>query len=535
MSASPVEQTPEQIAAEIEGFFAAHSRVLLLEEGRVAFDFAEAKYSLSAEHGRCTLHLWSEERNLVRRVVFTRLRKGDLQIGTLRFGQTQPQILELISDPDRRTASAREQTRVRFLPKVERALRSAFPDWVVDPFRTAMDLEKSLGPAYARGVMHRGQKAWAVVAINAEESLPMIDGILTIGILWLQHLRESGDGRRVFQGLRLLVPPGLAHTTLARMQWLRPDAAQWELYEFDERNESLMQRDVADVGNLITKLPHAPDEAGMAERFGDAVERVLRLLRADRRDVVELRLRSSTYLSLLLHGLEFARLRLRASANSFHREVEITLGAGPNETELNDFNEAALREMLMRLFERRCAGGSAKDPLYRMQPERWLESVLRRDISPLTAESSSFAQFDPQHVYAQVPAFSAADRGMIDLLAVTREGRLAVLELKAEEDMHFALQALDYWIRVRWHHTQTVDPSTGLGVFQQHGFFKSLRLKPEVPLLYLVAPSLRIHPATEIVLRYVKPEVEWTLLGLAEQWRKQVKVVVRKRSHSQQA
>jgi hypothetical protein len=37
---------------------------------------------------------------------------------------------------------------------------------------------------------------------------------------------------------------------------------------------------------------------------------------------------------------------------------------------------------------------------------------------------------------------------MIDVLAVTREGRLAVLELKAEKDIHLPLQGLDYWSRV---------------------------------------------------------------------------------------
>ena len=51
------------------------------------------------------------------------------------------------------------------------------------------------------------------------------------------------------------------------------------------------------------------------------------------------------------------------------------------------------------------AGGDKRDPLYRMQPERWLESVLRRDVEPLDAH------LDAAHVYTQVPAFAAADRG----------------------------------------------------------------------------------------------------------------------------
>ena len=119
---------------------------------------------------------------------------------------------------------------------------------------------------------------------------------------------------------------------------------------------------------------------------------------------------------------------------------------------------------------------------------------------------------------------------MLDLLSVTGDGRLAVLELKANEDLHFALQGLDYWLRVRWHHTQTVDAATGMGAFQRHGYFRGVRLSADPPRLFLVAPSLRIHPATEQVLRYFKPEVEWTLLGLDERWRSRMRVITRKRS-----
>lgn len=528
--ASTAEQTPEEIAVEIEQFFASHSRVLMLEAGGTIFDFEDAKFSLSSEHKRCTLHCWSEERNLVRRVIATKLRKGELQLFTLRFGQTKPEVLELVSDPDRRSATAREQSRTRFIPRLERVLRDTFPHFSIDRFTTAMDLENSFGPAFARGTMHAGQKAWAVVGINGDESQDTIDGVLTVGILWLQHCREHGDGRRLYQGLRVIVPPGTAMLTLARMQWLRTDAAQWELYEFDQAKEVLTERDPYDSGNLVTRLPSAPNEGAVAERFGEAISRVMDVVPQSHHGSVQQQLRSSTHLALLLHGLEFARIRQTTSANSFNRVAEITFGAGANETPLTDETKPMLREFASELFERRHAKGSMRDPLFRMQPERWLESILRRDIAPLTAGTSSFQQFDSEHVYAQVPAFQHIDRGMIDLLTVTREGQLAVLELKANEDMHFALQALDYWIRVRWHHTQTVDSSSGLGAFQQHGFFSSLRLKDGNPLLYLVAPSLRIHPATEVVLRYLKSEVEWTILGLNEKWREGVKVVFRKHS-----
>ena len=251
------------------------------------------------------------------------------------------------------------------------------------------------------------------------------------------------------------------------------------------------------------------------------------------RAIVEQRIRNGSELAFLLHGLEFARIRTAFAGNTFNPAQEITFGAGANETPLTPENETDLRSLVTRLFERRTATGDHSDPLYRMQPERWLESVLRRNVEPIDDH------LDPAHVYTQVPAFAASDRGMLDLLSVTRTtspqaGRLAVIELKADDDLHLALQGLDYWIRVRWHHLQTADtatgPTFGLGEFQRHGYFTGLRLSPEPPRLYLVAPALRIHPATETVLRYLSPRVDWTLVALDERWRKQIKVVWRKHS-----
>jgi hypothetical protein len=139
-----------------------------------------------------------------------------------------------------------------------------------------------------------------------------------------------------------------------------------------------------------------------------------------------------------------------------------------------------------------------------------------RDISALDEK------LDHGCLYSQVPAFSASDRAMLDVLTTTRERRLAVVELKADEDIHLPLQGLDYWSRVQWHHAR--------GEFQRYGYFPERELSPEDPLLFLVAPTLHIHPATDTVLRYISPDIEWTLIGIDERWRDGVRVIFRKRS-----
>jgi hypothetical protein len=115
---------------------------------------------------------------------------------------------------------------------------------------------------------------------------------------------------------------------------------------------------------------------------------------------------------------------------------------------------------------------------------------------------------------------------MIDVLTLTREGRLAVLELKADEDIHLPLQGIDYWSRVSLHHSR--------GEFQKFGYFSGRELSAQAPLLIMVAPALHVHPATDTLLRYIAPEIEWTLLGIDERWRKKLRVVFRKRPEKSQ-
>jgi hypothetical protein len=44
-----------------------------------------------------------------------------------------------------------------------------------------------------------------------------------------------------------------------------------------------------------------------------------------------------------------------------------------------------------------------------------------------------------------------------------------------------------------------------------------------------VAPALHVHPATDVLLRYIAAEIEWEFVGIDERWREGVKVVFRKR------
>jgi hypothetical protein len=390
-----------------------------------------------------------------------------------------------------------------------------------------MDLEHSFGPAYARGRLLKGTAAEAVIGVGEAESAAMADGVLTLGILWLDYCRNHGDGRRHFGGLKVIVPAGAWHTTAERMAWLNHATADFQLFTLDERSEELTPVDFRDTGNLESRLVHAFSTEAARERCRAGIDRLMELIPAAARERVETRPNSATEVGLLLHGLEFARVRRGAAAHSFAHENEASFGAGASETPLSEENEEVCRALFARLFASRCADGAHTDPLFRMAPERWLESRLRAGIAELLPGLRG------DLMYSQVPALTSGDRGMLDLLTLDREGRLAVLELKADEDLHLPLQALDYWIRVRALNADRQASEGGgreLSAFERQGYFAGAEVSPREPRLLLAAPALRIHPANEPVLRYFSPQVEWELIAVSEHWRRELKVVFRKRS-----
>ena len=486
-----------------------------------------ARYSVGESHGRCLLEVWSEERNLVRTVVDVKERARCLRLVTRRMGVAKPQTLELVPTSDRRTPTARDTARRNYLRLLERVLSRQFIGAKVDGMRAAMDLEHSFGPAYVRGRLLKGSAADAVIGVGDAESASTIDGILTLGILWLDYCRNHGDARRHFGGLKVVVPVGAWRTTAERIAWLNHGAADFALFTLDERSEELMPVDFRDIGNLDSGLVHAFSSAAALDRCQSGIDRVLALVPPAARERIEIRPHAATEVGLLLHGLEFARVRHSASAHSFARQEEVTFGAGPNETPLAVENEPLCRNLFERLFLSRHAGGAHTDALFRIAPERWLESRLRCGIAELLPELRG------DQLHSQVPALSTGDRGMLDLLTLDRNGRLVVLELKASEDLHLPLQALDYWIRVRALNAdrQAAPPASApRSAFERNGYFAGAEVSELPPRLILAAPALRIHPANETVLRYLSPEIEWEFIALTEHWRRELRIVFRKRS-----
>jgi hypothetical protein len=503
----------ESLARLLQDFLSGSRDAVVLEDGGVIFDLSQAKYSIAAEYGKCLLQFWSAERNLVRRVVDAEVRNDVLLLSVQRLGQARPSKLEICRERDRRSPSERRTVRALYRQKLERVIERTFPAWKLARLSSAMDLERSFGPIYARGLLTKGRSAFALLGVNQQETQASIDAALTFGILWLDSCRQAQRGKTVVEGLQLFVPR--AHSALARerIAHLDTNAARWHVYEFDEREDSVLEMDCNDRGNVATHLVHCPDEVAARERFAGPIAQIRELIPEAEAVVL-----SGAEIAFRLYGLEFARARLAHEAGSFRNMQEIVFGLGAEERVLDENNAAEFIELVRRVGEMRHPEGPRDHPLFRLHAERWLESLVVHHVGDLDE------RLDATCVYSQVPAFSACDRAMIDVLTVTREGRLAVVELKADEDIHLPLQGLDYWSRVRWHQAR--------GEFQRFGYFAGRELSSDAPLLFLVAPALHVHPATDTLLHYISPEIKWTLLGIDERWRNGVRCVFRKRASS---
>src|SRR5260370_35046461 len=99
--------TPQALTRTVQDFLSEAAGAVVLENGAVAFDLAQSKYSISGEYNRCLLHLLSPERNAVRRVLEAEVKNATLRLAVHRLGQPRPSALETCRDRDDRTPTAR--------------------------------------------------------------------------------------------------------------------------------------------------------------------------------------------------------------------------------------------------------------------------------------------------------------------------------------------------------------------------------------------------------------------------------------------
>ena len=492
----PARRTPgrsaEEIRAVIEAFLANCRQPVLLEPGEELLPLTSENFDLGMRGSHLTLQAWDTRRNLTRRVTgIDESTAGRLELVVERFARKEGRVFLL--DVSRRSGAdmSRRGGRLVLRERFRLFLRRQFPQWTLAELSAEADLEHSLSPAFPRAFLRHGQHGWAAIACPPDGDA---SAVLTFGLIWLAYLR-SRERRVTLEGLAIYVPEGAESCTALRLLCLNPAAARFELFRYTDQDD-VTAVDPHDRGNLDTRLePCRRPEPNCADAWRDitSLPGVERVPKHDGRE------------SLRVRGIEFAEIAAG----------ELRFGLA----ERIPARQHHLREIGALVSElERARSADARDrnhPFYRQFPEAWLESQARAQIETIDATLLH------EPVYGQVPAFAGGERGIMDLLAVDRNGRLAVVELKASADPHLPLQALDYWIRVKWH----LDRAE----FGRFGYFPGAALRGDPPRLLLVAPSLEFHPTTEIVLSFFSPAIDVERIGLAVEWRKGLEVMFRLR------
>lgn len=474
--------------AAIEAFLAQCREPALLEPGEELLPLSGDNFAIEVRGERLTLQAWDRSRNITRRVVEVgELSKARLELTVERFAKRQGQMFLL--DLARRSGAdlGKRSGRLIFRERFRLMLRRQFPDWTLAEISAEANLEFSLSPAFPRAWLRRGQHGWAAIACPPEADS---NAVLTFGLIWLDLLRRR-EQRCTIEGLGIYMPAGSERATALRMLCLD---TRVELFTYTG-DDDLARIDPRDHGNLDTRLEtcrRTPfDRSGVWQRIAE-LPGVEEIAKHDGRA------------SLRVHGLEFAEVENGAVHFGLHQRHPAA-----------EHHVAEIERLVEELLLARSPESNREHPLYRQYPEAWLESLAREQMETLDASLLA------RPIYGQVPAFAGGERGILDLLAVDLRGRLAVIELKASSDLHLPLQAIDYWIRVKWHLDR--------GDFQRHGYFPGIELRTDPPRLLLVSPSLEFHTTTETILGFFAQHIEVERIGLAVEWRKGLRVMFRLR------
>jgi hypothetical protein len=311
----------------------------------------------------------------------------------------------------------------------------------------------------------------AVIAVDPDESQAVVNAVMRAAILWSVLIRRP---------LTVVVPKHRGHTIASRLAVMDRLARMFDWLEFDGERLTPLSEPSGAARTEVHEF-HCPNVSGEVTRILESAPLALNSIN----DIAGRRV------SIRFRGIEIAGVTEQGTTYP-------------------------LGKPLLRVLEELAAvrRPGSTHPLARAHEERWLESNLIGDIGRL------LPSIDPAHVYPQVPSFVGEERNIIDLLTITGDGRLVVMEIKAAADPDLPFQALDYWIAVERHRSA--------GDFQNKGYFRGKRLKDEPALLVLVAPLLAFHRAAAPLMAVFPNRVPLLEIGLNQAWKKEIKILRRR-------
>jgi hypothetical protein len=555
--------TVQSTKRSIDELLGKHSEWFLAQNGAAPFPLDSAHFDFSIDHQRLIFSGWLETGFRSWRVIAWNWTGQKLLLEASRRMGAEVATLELVPRESAKAivagiAAARQARCVKLAQIACEALvaQTSVCDSLSEDHRpksVPLKIEQAtLSPGmrrdqpgrYARVILRRPHERIAVTATVANSDARNIDSLFSSALLWFNRLQQRPK-RPAVNKLLIAVEHNLLEAMRQRHVLLRESLrGRIELWEIRDSRSTQGSTTLNDDGAM-------PDGARgssptMREGFQlnhddtwqhlEAVrpwerknlwrQRLKQFRPVDDHETIE-RVQQIISLAphaidvvlarhgqtLRYHGLPFARVRRVMDRDRIWFGIE-----GSRRRLLDDYHEPDWQKLWRDLETYRDANCvDRRHWFYRAAGEAWLESILRRDISRL----------DPGLIVAPLHAQFRTSHGgptsarPIDLLALRHDGRLAVIELKVNEDREHVFQGVDYWRRVEAHRRR--------GHISSAQLFGEREISDESPLVYLVAPTLRFHPSFATLARTIAPDIEIYRFDINEDWRGGVRVVRRER------
>ncbi|HEX8176113.1 MAG TPA: hypothetical protein VF543_13415 [Pyrinomonadaceae bacterium] len=494
-------------ATEIREIVEARPEWLYVRDGRKAASPRRSELDFRAERNRLIFYCLSDEGAEIWRISAWALSDGKLLFEARRGAGRERALLELIPRISARAlaeeVSANRRSRCARLAELACA---QLPGATIERASLSLGAGFNQPGPFARILLKHSRASIAVTGIMADAHARRVDALLSSTLVWFLRLREKSRSPLNLK-LWIAVEKPCIEALRQRAALLSPDLIRAiSLYELAPDSGSLTPVNKYELEELFDSRP--PRISSYRAEPGETAARIIALL-PEAIDAVRARHGDT----LRFHGLPFARVRRVLN----QERVWFGLDASKRKL-LNDDTMEDWQKLLSELIEHRRAGTTARHhALYSRAPEAWLESILRRDITRLDPG----LRLAPLHAQFRAAQTKLAGSRPVDLLALRRDGRLAVIELKVSEDREHVLQGADYWRRVETYRRR--------GAITRSRLFDDAEISDEPPLVYLVAPALSFHSSFRNLAGALRTEIELYRFDLNEDWRAGVRVIRRER------
>ena len=477
---------------------AAHHEWLLIDAAGRSFAFENTEIEITFERNKLLFGFLDDKGFQTWRVTDFKTKGVEILLNLTRNFENERQKFRLvprIAAKDLRDSV--ELARIEKANKIAQIIKTTLPK--INLVRVELNKENG---RFAQIIFENSQKKQTAVLSDVSESLtPEI--LLSSAILWLVRLQNRR--KNSVEIIWILAEKKLARKLQKLHALLREN---WQtrilIKEFSREGAEVQSKGlkylpclrIADLWRgKVTEIKSA-DAFELSETARKIIE-----FAPDEIDAVF----AKNGETLRFHGLPLARVRKVLNAEKVWFGIEKTRRILTE----NNFDE--LIELIENLREFRAFDSPNKRHLlYTDAPEAWLEAILRRNIKLLDANlilSPLYHQF-------------RAERDKIDLLALRKDGRLVIIELKTVPDREMIFQAADYW--------RKIESLRRCEVLQKARLFGDLQISNAPAICYLVAPTLSFHRDYDFLSKTISAEIEIHRFNLAENWRENLKVLERK-------